>query len=271
MALKYQAFIDGSARPPDGDFVLGGYIAPAETWAQFSKDWKELLPRFGTRAKNGKFHFKMSEMARSPGGLERAKLFHAVIEKYPLIAISCRMNLTDFAQALRRADVLCSRLNIANDFRRWGNPYFFLFRMLVDRFHEQREKFQEGIPLSEKIDFIFDDQTEKSFILAAWDEIVEGQPEETQKYYGATPRFESDQDFLPIQAADFWAWWVREWCEEDATPIPDKMRRRDFGNWRGTKTLSAITISFDEEQILDVLQGIIFASLPHGFRFGDVA
>jgi hypothetical protein len=51
----------------------------------------------------------------------------------------------------------------------------------MDRFHEQREQFKDGIPLSEKIDFIFDDQTEKSYILAAWDEIVESQPEEIQR------------------------------------------------------------------------------------------
>jgi Protein of unknown function (DUF3800) len=204
MARDFKAFIDGSACPPDGDFVLGGYIARAETWAQFTKDWEELLP-LGTRAKNGNFHFKMSEMARTPEGQERARLFYAVIEKYPLIAISCRINLIDFTQALESADILCSRLNIANNFDRWKNPYFFLFRNLMDRFHEQREQFKDGIPLSEKIDFIFDDQTEKSYILAAWDEIVESQPEEIQRYYGATPRFESDQDCLPLQAADFWA------------------------------------------------------------------
>jgi hypothetical protein len=230
MARDFKAFIDGSACPPDGDFVLGGYIARAETWAQFTKDWEELLP-LGTRAKNGNFHFKMSEMARTPEGQERA----------------------------------------ANNFDRWKNPYFFLFRNLMDRFHEQRKQFKDGIPLSEKIDFIFDDQTEKSYILAAWDEIVESQPEEIQRYYGATPRFESDQDCLPLQAADFWAWWVREWYEEDASPLPDKMKKRDFGKWHGTKPLPVISISFDESQILDSLQGIVFSSLPRGFRFGEVA
>ena len=33
MALEFQAFIDDSARPPDGDFVLAGHIATAEAWA----------------------------------------------------------------------------------------------------------------------------------------------------------------------------------------------------------------------------------------------
>jgi hypothetical protein len=37
MALEFQAFIDGSARPPDGDFVLTGHIATAEAWAHWRR------------------------------------------------------------------------------------------------------------------------------------------------------------------------------------------------------------------------------------------
>jgi len=270
MSLKFQAFIDGSSRPPDGDFVLGGYIATAETWAQFSKDWEELLP-LGTRAKNGKLHFKMSEMARSDGGMARAQHFHAVIERYPLIAIFCRLNHTEFANAFERVEILLSRFNIANDFKQWKNPYFFLFRQLLDRFHEHRVKFEDGLPLDQKVDFIFDDQSEKSYILAAWDEIVEGQVDEIRDRFGATPRFENDQEFLPLQAADFLAWWVREWFEEDAPPppeVPDKMKRRDFGKWRGSKPFRVIAINFGEDELVDALQAITFSALPHAFQTG---
>lgn len=123
MALEYQAFMDASARAPDGDFVLGGYIGTAETWAAFSKEWEALLP-LGTRAKNGKYHFKMSEMAHR-GAMDRVALFHAVIDKYPLTGVSGRICLADFDRALERANVLFSRLNISNDFQKWTNPYFF--------------------------------------------------------------------------------------------------------------------------------------------------
>ena len=68
MALEFQAFVDGSARRPDGDFILGGHIATAETWANFSKEWEELLP-LAPLAKNGKRHFKMSEMAATKDGM----------------------------------------------------------------------------------------------------------------------------------------------------------------------------------------------------------
>lgn len=208
MALNFQAFVDGRSGAPDGDFVLGGYIAPAETGAQFSKDWEEILP-LGTRAKNGKFHFKMSEMARSDAGLERAEVFYRVIEKYDLVPIACRLNLQDFAEEKRRLVALAAQWNAYGDFSSWSNPYYFSFRMMMDRFHDQKAEAKD-IPLDEKVDFIFDDQTEKSYILASWDAILAARSEESVERYGSTPRFENDQEFLPLQAADFWAWWVRD-------------------------------------------------------------
>jgi hypothetical protein len=266
MALEYQAFIDDSKGEPNGDFALGGYIATAEVWAQFSKDWEELLPH-GTRAKNGKFRFKMKEMT-SQSGMERVRHFYEVIEKYPLIPISCCLSLADFFQAFERMEILLSKLNFSNDFAKWKNPYFFLFRGLMDQFHLYREKIKNAIPLSEKVDFYFDNQSEKSYILGTWNEIVAANSEEAQQYYGATPRFEDDQDFLPLQAADLWAWWVREWHEEDASPTPTKMRNLDFGNWRGRKRFM-ISMYYSEDQILDTLQGLVFANLPQGFHFRD--
>ena len=90
----------------------------------------------------------------------------------------------------------------------------------MDHFHQQgREALQDLIPLTEKVDFYFDDQTEKSIILRGWDDFVAEMPDdEIKQYYGATPRFENDQDFLPLQAADLWAWWVREWYERGREP-----------------------------------------------------
>jgi hypothetical protein len=81
MALNYQAFIDDSRTKPSGEFVLGGHVAPAEKWVAFSGEWEGLLP-LGTRAKNGKFHFKMAEMAKSPERMARVPRFYELIEKY---------------------------------------------------------------------------------------------------------------------------------------------------------------------------------------------
>lgn len=39
-------------------------------------------------------------------------------------------------------------------------------------------------------------------------------PDQIAKRFGSTPRFEDDKEFLPLQAADFLAWWVRKWHDE---------------------------------------------------------
>jgi len=78
--MVFQAFIDDSYTP-DGEFVLAGHVATAESWVAFAKEWEELLP-FGTIAPNGKFHFKMSEMAALPERMERLPAFWRAIQNH---------------------------------------------------------------------------------------------------------------------------------------------------------------------------------------------
>jgi hypothetical protein len=129
MALNFQAFVDDSKTPPNGEFVLAGYIATAETWAHFSKEWEAALP-FGTKTKNGKDHFKMSEMARSERTMERVRMFYNVIENYPLLPISCRVNLVEFALAQERMRILLREWRMEMDFLHWTNPYFCAFSLV---------------------------------------------------------------------------------------------------------------------------------------------
>jgi hypothetical protein len=248
MTLNFEAFIDDSRTKPSGEFVLGGHIAPAENWALFSKEWEDLLP-LGTRAKNGNFHFHMVEMASQSARMERVPRFYQVIEKYVTLSISCRLNSDDFVRAQERMKIVAARMNWHINCGRWNNPYYFLVRALIDKFHKVRhEKIDRIILVDEKVDFIFDKQSEEAFIREAWSLWVEYRDEAIRNRYGVAPRFEDDQEFLPLQAADLWAWWVRHWYEEDAVDLPDKMRLYDFGKWKGT--LRPMTyFSINEDQI----------------------
>ena len=58
------------------------------------------------------------------------------------------------------------------------------------------------VPPDQKVDFYFDDQSQKQEMLAGWDLYIRNQPYQIKNLYGATPRFENDEDFLPLQAAD---------------------------------------------------------------------
>ena len=50
-----------------------------------------------------------------------------------------------------------------------------------------------------------------------------------------------------MQAADFWAWWVRKWYEQGT---PEKIRDCDFGSFKGTnEDHVAIDISYTEDAL----------------------
>ncbi len=90
------------------EFVVGGHIASAANWANLAKEWEELLPKFGRIAANGKYHFKMSEMAQTPERMERVRIFYRAIEDNVISSISCRLNLDDFKRAHEsRGAVVC--------------------------------------------------------------------------------------------------------------------------------------------------------------------
>jgi hypothetical protein len=44
------------------------------------------------------------------------------------------------------------------------------------------------------------------------------------------------------------------------------MSALDFGMWRGKKQPSVLAISYTEDQIVDIMRSVMFASLPHAFR-----
>jgi hypothetical protein len=251
MALEFQAFMDESQSYDE--FVLAGYIQTAKTWADFAKDWEQLLP-LGTIAKNSKRHFKMSEMAYF-NKMDDAAKFYAVIDRYDLVPVSFRINMDAYRSAQERMKAFEKQMNWRINWLLWGNIYYFTFRQFMHNFHVRREMFEEAIPLTEKVDFYFDDRSESAPIMAAWSEIRQQMPEMMQSNFGANPRFEDDQDFLGLQAADLWAWWVRRWYEEDNSIIPDKMRNFDFGTWRGKKR-KVIRFVMQENEILQAFKGM---------------
>ncbi len=242
--MALQAYIDESC-DEDGVFVLAGCISDAESWAAFTKEWEEVL-KYGTLNKHGRYHFKMSEMALNEERMSRVPLFLKIIEKYVLGFISAKINVSELKRAL-------SRIRIPNVHINWdalSNPYHVTLRCLLDMFHLERNQMADAIPLDEQVDFIFDYRDEKKTILSIWDEYIKARPDEVKKYYGAAPRFEDDEKFLPLQSADLWAWWVRKWYNEGT---PEKILAGDFGefNLKATRKHSRVEISLNEEQLVE--------------------
>ncbi|MCK5518386.1 MAG: DUF3800 domain-containing protein [Alphaproteobacteria bacterium] len=261
--MVLQAYIDDSYNA-DGVFVLAGHISSAESWASFAKEWEKLLP-YGTLApKSNKYHFKMNEMAINKERMSRVQAFYRVIEDHVQCSIACSYNMKDLEKAKNRIFVP----GLAIDWGFLNNPFLFAFRALMDMFHTRKEEFIKAIQLDQKVDFYFDNQTEKKFVYKFWDSYMNERPETCRKYFGIVPRFEDDKEFLPLQAADLWAWWVRKWVEEGK---PEKMEDCDFGGWKAKrKNHPKIHISFNEDELVTGIIGMMRNMLEPGRIIYDV-
>jgi hypothetical protein len=222
--MVLQAFIDDSY-DKDGAYVLAGHVASAEAWASFAAEWAALLPRWGVQRPDGRYHFKMSEMALLPERMARVAAFYRVLERHVVLSLSARINIGDLHRAKKRIVVPWTEV----DWGLLGTPFGVAYRVLMDGFHYRRNTYGALFPSPEnKVDFYFDNQSEKGQVIECWDRYLRNRPEQYRGLYGAIPRFEDDCDFLPLQAADLWAWWCRKWHAEGH---PEKIAKPDFGSW----------------------------------------
>jgi hypothetical protein len=84
-------------------------------------------------------------------------------------------------------------------------------------------------------------------------------------HFGESPAFRKDENFLPLQGADFWAWWVRKWYTEGT---PEKIQRWDFGifkdgSQRRDKYLR-IEVTYDADQLALVMLKLLRSQIGPG-------
>jgi hypothetical protein len=268
MVLNLKAHMDESYS--DLEFVIGGYIAPAETWAKFVSEWEKLLP-LATRDRQNVLRFHMTDM-NTPDRMPHVRLFYRVIEDHGLIPIAARMDMEALRRAKERVRSFCLQVDPAWEPKNFGpfdRPYLFLFRALMDAFHRGRANLS-AIPQNERVDFIFDKGTgQEKFIQSNWSAFIENQPEEVRELYGKTPDFADDVEVPALQAADLWAWWVRKWYEEDAPDppdLPDRLRRLKFDGWQGKPGTPIVMVPVTEDYIFDILRGACLSTLLEEWR-----
>jgi Protein of unknown function (DUF3800) len=191
--MPIQAFIDDSQA--DGEvLVFAGYLARSEQWEKFSVDWQHLLdgpPRWE--------RFKMAEIAstKDEERWERAAAFYRVVEKYAAAFVAAAVELGPLTQAAREMGIPDGRLT---------SPYIFAHRAIMDATNQ----YQRKLGINEPVDFIFDRfGASERFIREGWEMFASTRPPELRGLVGRLPRFESDDEFPPLQAADMLAWHAR--------------------------------------------------------------
>jgi hypothetical protein len=124
------------------------------------------------------------------------------------------------------------------------------------------------LPATEKIDFIFDSQTQKGAILRSWDEFMANRTPEVRRLYWSAPRFEDDNVFLPLQSADLWAWACRQWFEDGRPMVGDSMVIPKIPV--SSKIPHQWTIMhYEEDTIVKALKGILEAQFPDVVIYDD--
>jgi hypothetical protein len=202
--VPIQAFVDDSGgKGATKHFVLAGLAGRSESWMQFSDEWRACLlepPRIAS--------FKMREAA-SCGGQ-----FHRVTEQ------ERDDKLRKLAKIINRHArlVTCTVIDLEAHAETWGkfsgkpqrDPYFHPFHnsiaaicfSLWDSGH--RERFE--IVFDQ--DLIFGPRAKLWYpVIRA---ILEHREPEAATILPIDPLFRSDDEFLPIQAADLFAWVIRK-------------------------------------------------------------
>jgi hypothetical protein len=169
--MVLNAYIDGSGTGDSKFLVLAGFISDAETWIEFSKEWKSRLDQANLP------YFKMNEMSRRP---EIAGWFYRVIEEYNVrAAVSCVVHTDELVKVNRSIKYPPYIINTED----MENPYYFGFKAITDVLAQHQVKLR----LTEPVDFIFDDESEKRRIPAAWELMKKNSAPEVAPLLGVTP------------------------------------------------------------------------------------
>jgi hypothetical protein len=199
-----QIFADDSGSSPnDTYFVLGGLVSTVSRWEAFKVEWNASLDHDGLE------YFKASEANSLEGAFKRGWNHRLADQKMDELGeIAAKHAQLRIHAILRWADFNTWVKSVTSSVTgaEWTNPYFLCFFTLAARFarycHENN--------IDEEREFVFDEQGKTGEHSA---NIIRGL--QANKIimggFGAVPRFESDKKLLPLQAADLYAWNMRDY------------------------------------------------------------
>jgi Protein of unknown function (DUF3800) len=211
--MGFEVYIDDSGSEPQSPiFFLAGFIASVEQWAAFSNEWTTAL------AQPPKLeYFKTNEAAglgahgqfSKKKGWDEAKrddrlvTLTRIINKYAKLRVSVSIRHDLFEKYMRSLPAV--ERNLATD-----SPYVLLFTQIIS----VAILFADKHGLREPCDFIFDQQCGFSDeAMRHWEiyKLALGNSlrGDLLPLIGSPPAFRDEKCFLPLQAADLYAWQAR--------------------------------------------------------------
>ncbi|MBR1142234.1 DUF3800 domain-containing protein [Bradyrhizobium sp. AUGA SZCCT0431] len=203
-----QAFIDDSGW--DGQspvFVLAGYVAKTEQWDAFSAEWQKALDHpdpasikvlktnqiYRNNVPNTIFHGWTEEQRD-----DRLKMFIAAINRHAMHGIVSVIPIEPYRRLITGKFKL----------EQLDQPYFLAFFGIII----QLLRLTERLKLDDKLEFVFDEQSiNKPVLEAEFEKCMAVSPPRAKSLCAGMPKFKSDNDALPLQAADLIAWHARRY------------------------------------------------------------
>jgi len=211
MILAPQAVIDDTGSEPQSPiFILAGFVTSAERWAAFSGEWQAALDE-----PPGLEYFKMSQAARLQEQFDRKKGWNEakrddrlitlarIIRKYAEVRVHASVQNDAFEKYIKSIPVPERKLGV-------DSPYILVFMQIILAMATTSSLLGDVAPC----DFIFDEQSAfGQEALAWWPEFKRTldavSKSDLPRQVGSPPIFRDDKQFLPLQAADLYAWQLR--------------------------------------------------------------
>jgi hypothetical protein len=204
MVIQTGYFDDSGSHAASQYYVLAGFVAPVSDWNLVADEWA------GTINEEGLAYFKMSHAMAMDGQFRRGwtiplrdqlilKLVN-IIEKIDPPRVECYLRREDFDTFVK--DIVGGSA--------FNDPYFILFYQLI-----LSVAVANGIDWNSDCDFIFDEQGKLGTdAVERWNWVkanIDGlQGPGISENLGSPPTFRNDIKVRPLQAADMFAWLVRD-------------------------------------------------------------
>lgn len=243
MALQLQAVIDDSGKGINPVFVLAGFVLSAYQWTVFSDHWQAILDASPKIA-----YFKMQEAAGCRGQFarfsvqQRDKKVEALVR---LIVDYRPLALKDVMPNEAYERVFRGKLAKSLDY-----PYFIPYHEIMGTLW--RYQYNNDWHVDEKIDFIFDEQGKESDLSQRiWSFTASDVPAAVKEFVGAKPVHRDEKAFLPLQAADLYAWQIRRFYE-----VKSGGNEYNDPAWKALSTLECAQNEWTEERLRKIYDGV---------------
>jgi len=217
LLMVLQAWFDESGKGQEPVYLLAGYVGKKTMWEDFAEDWQAELD---ARPSLPYLHANESQLFRgyTPAErIERLLRFVAIIRKHQPIGITYILKHEEYREFF---SIISEHPTITPAERRMlTNPYYHSFTVALNLMLKAQAQARDKSGTHELIEVLFDENIDKpkrlklgfaSFV----DTVRKQNPDYLDLLINKDAEFRDDKVFLPLQASDLLAWYLRRLCYE---------------------------------------------------------